>query len=116
MKTCKSCIHWQHPGQDDFDAEKLCNPIDPDTCGRRPRLSVTTFRCAFGIRRNQYGHWTFDHYDSGHAASHIYRSALRGVAIWQFWDFMSCWLARGRNRNTLRQLVRGKLTHPWEDS
>ena len=29
MKTCKTCKHWQGPADDDFYADSLCKPLDP---------------------------------------------------------------------------------------
>ena len=34
MKTCKTCAYWVKPNSDnpdDYYAEKICVPIDPDT-------------------------------------------------------------------------------------
>ena len=30
MKTCKTCKHWQQPGESNYEKD-LCTPRDPDT-------------------------------------------------------------------------------------
>lgn len=30
MNTCKTCKHWQDPEDDDYYADRLCKPLDPE--------------------------------------------------------------------------------------
>lgn len=31
MQTCKTCKHWKKPEGEDYRAEALCQPVDPET-------------------------------------------------------------------------------------